>query len=135
MRLLRLAWVLFTNGTAVYLLYGGTEQVALLNHLLEQDNKNKALWFHFALRVTIPILGILLEFFGSRFAKWVNVGYLVFVRTLFFAVGICTWPDHHGLIYLFVGLLALAFGSVSWLLYRRPRSAPAVSRNSSFGAV
>ena len=102
-------------------------QVALLNHLLEQDNKNKALWFHFALKVTIPILGILLEFLGSRFAKCVNVGYLVFEGTVFSAVGIWTWPDHHGLIYLFLGLLALAFAAVSWLLYRRPRSAPLVS--------
>ena len=93
----------------------------------EQDNKNKALWFHFALKVTIPILGILLEFLGSRFAKWVNVGYLVFVGTVFSAVGIWTWPDHHGLIYLFLGLLALAFAGVSWLLYRRPRLAPLVS--------
>ena len=127
MRILRSAWVLFTNGLAVYLLYGSTGQVALLNHLLEQDNKNKALWFHFALKVTIPILGILLEFLGSRFAKWVNVGYLVFVGTVFSAIGIWTWPDHHGLIYLFLGLLALAFAAVSWLLYRKPPSARAVS--------
>ncbi len=88
MRILRSTWILFTNGLAVYLLYGSTGQVALLNHLLEQDNKNKALWFHFALRATIPILGILLEFLGSRFAKWVNVGYLALVGIVFSAAGI-----------------------------------------------
>jgi hypothetical protein len=35
MRILRSAWVLFTSGTAIYLLYAGTRQDALLNHLLE----------------------------------------------------------------------------------------------------
>jgi hypothetical protein len=127
MRILRSIWVLFTNGLAVYLLYGSTTQIALLNNLLEQGNKNKAVWFQFALRVTIPILGILLEFLGSRFAKWINIGYLVFVGTVFSAVGIWNWPDHHGLIYLFLGLLALGFAGVSWLLYRTPRRAPDTS--------
>ena len=33
------AWVLFTNGTVSYLLYAGSRQDALLNHLLEQDKR------------------------------------------------------------------------------------------------
>jgi hypothetical protein len=123
-RIVRPTWVLVTNGLAVYILYGSTRRVALLNHLLEQDNK--AVWFHFAVLVTIPILGILLEFLGSRFAKSVNIGYLVFAGTVFSAVGIWTWPDHHGLTYLLLGPSVLAFAAVTWLLYRRPRPAPAV---------
>jgi hypothetical protein len=130
MRRLRSTWVLFTNGTAIYILWGSTRQVALLNHLLEQDNRNKALWFHFALRATIPMLGILLEFLGSRFAKWVNVGYFVFVGVVFSTIGIWAWSDYHARIYLLLGLPALAVAGVSYLLYRRPRSTPAASPTS-----
>jgi hypothetical protein len=130
MRILRSTWVLLTNGTAIYLLCGSTQQVTLLNHLLEQDNRNKALWFHFGLKATIPILGILLEFLGSRFAKWVNVGYFVFVGIVFSTISIWAWSDYHGRIYLLLGLPALGVAGVSYLLYRRPRPTPAASPTS-----
>ena len=58
MRVLRSVWVSLTNGTAIYFMYGGAQQVALLNHLLEQDSRNKSVWFHFVLSAAIPILGI-----------------------------------------------------------------------------
>ena len=50
------------------------------------DNGNGTFWFHFALRAIVPVLGILLEFFGSRFAKWVNVGYFTFVAVVIFGM-------------------------------------------------
>src|SRR3954452_9537137 len=106
MRILRSVWVTFTNGTAIYFMYGVAQQVALLNHLLEQDNRNKSVWFHFALRAGIPILGILLELFGSRLAKWVNIGYFVFVGAIFSAISVGTWPDYHGRVLLLQGLAA-----------------------------
>jgi len=127
MKILRSAWVLFTNGTAIYLLYAGTRQDALLNQLLEQDNLNRGLWFHFALWTTIPVLGIVLEFLGSRFAKWLNLGYFVYFGVVFTGMGILNLPDHHGLIILLFGVLALGVSGVSYLLYRRPRPIPAAS--------
>jgi hypothetical protein len=127
MRILRSAWVLLTNGAAIYLLFGGTRQDALLNHLLEQDNRNSRLWFHFALWATIPVLGIVLEFLGSRFAKWLNLGYFVYFGVVFSGMGILNLPDHHGLISLLFGVVALCVTGVSCLLYRRPRSTPAAS--------
>lgn len=51
-----------------------------------QDNRNRALWFQFALRAIVPILGILFEFIASRFAKWVNVGYFTFVVVVLFGM-------------------------------------------------
>ena len=124
---LRLAWVLLTNGTAVYVLYASTRQDMLLNHLLEQENRNKGLWFHFALWAAIPVLGILLEVYRSRFAKWLNLGYFVYFGIVFSGLGILNLPDHHARISLFFGIVALGFSCVSYLLYRKSNRIPVAS--------
>jgi len=128
---LRLAWVLFTNGTAVYVLYAGTRQDVLLNTLLEQGGRNKALWLHFALWAAIPAVGIVLEVCRSRFAKWLNVGYFVYFGIVFCAMGILNLPDHHALISLLFGIVALIFSTVSYLLYRKRKPTPVVSTVNS----
>jgi hypothetical protein len=125
MRILRSSWVLLTNAIVIYISYSSVKQVALLNHLLEQDSRNKTLWLHFALRATIPFLGILFEFLGWRLAKWVNIGYFLFLGIAYSAAGVWNWPDHHAVIALFFGLAALAVAGLSWLFYRRPHSTPA----------
>jgi predicted membrane channel-forming protein YqfA (hemolysin III family) len=115
---------------AIYFIYGRFQEVALLNHLLEQDNRNKMVWIHFALWTAIPILGILFELVGQRrVAKWLNIGYFVLVGFAFSAIGIVFWSDYHGRIALLPGLAALAVGGMDYLLYRltRPTPAPAVS--------
>ncbi len=122
MRILRSFWVSLTNGAAIYLMYGGAQQVALLNHLLEQDSRNKSVWFHFVLRAAIPILGIVLELLGSRLAKWVNIGYFVFVGAICSAISIWAWSDYHGRILLLQGLAALVVACADYFLYRRTRS-------------
>jgi len=106
---------------AVYVLYAGTRQDVLLNHLLEQENRNKGLWFHFALWAAIPVLGIVLEVCRSRFAKWLNLGYFVYFGVVFSGIGILGLPDHHAFISLFFGIAALSFSGVSYLLYRKPK--------------
>jgi predicted membrane channel-forming protein YqfA (hemolysin III family) len=131
MRALRLVWVLLTNGTAIYVLYTGTRQDVLLNTLLEQENRNKALWFHFALWAAIPVLGIVLEVCRSRFAKWLNLGYFVCFAIVFSAIGILNLPDDHALISLLFGIVALIFSCVSYLLYRKRKPAPIASTVSS----
>jgi hypothetical protein len=124
---LRMLWVLLTNGTAVYVLYAGTRQDALLNTLLEQENRNRTLWFHFALWAAIPVLGIVLEVCRSRFAKWLNLGYFVYFGVVFSAMGILNLPDHHALISVLFGIVALIFSGVSYLLCRKPNSTPIAS--------
>lgn len=121
MRIVRLIWVLIANGTAIYLLYSGARQIALLNHLLEQDSRNREVWFYFALRSAIPILGILLEAVGARLAKWLNVGYFTFAGIVLSAIAILNWSDYHGRVYLLFGLPALAAAVVTYLLYRYAR--------------
>jgi uncharacterized membrane protein HdeD (DUF308 family) len=116
-RTLRLPWIALANGTAIYVQYANTRQHALLNHLLEQDSQNRALWFHFALWAAIPALGIVLEVFHSRFAKWINLGYFTYFGVLFSVMGILNLPDEHAFISLLYGIMALIFGIVSYLLY------------------
>ena len=127
MRALRQTWVLLTNAAAIYILYSDVQQLAALNHLLEQDSRNKILWLHFALKATFPFLGVLFEFLGWRVAKWVNVGYFFLVGIAYTAAGIWNWPDHHAVVALVLGLPALAIAGVNWLLYRRPHPAPTVA--------
>lgn len=129
-RVLRLTWVLLTNGTAVYVLYAGTRQDVLLNHLLEQENRNKGLWFHFALWAAIPVLGIVLEVCRSRFAKWLNLGYFLYFGVVFSGMGILNLPDHHALISVLFGITALSFSGVSYFLYRKPKPIPVASRST-----
>ena len=128
MRILRSVWVSLTNGTAIYLMYGGAQQVALLNHLLEQDSRNKSVWFHFVLRAGIPILGIALELLGSRLAKWMNIGYFVLVGAIFSVVSIWARSDYHGRILLLQGLAALVVACADYFLYSSTRSTLTPSR-------
>ncbi len=120
MKRVRSAWVLLTNGTSIYLLFRGTQQDALLNHLLELESRNRGLWFHFVLWAAIPALGIALELFSSRLAKWVNLGYFAYFGVVFSAMGILNLPDQHALISLVFGILASSVACVNYLLYRRP---------------
>ncbi len=129
MRVLRTIWVALINAAAIYLMYTGARQVAILNQLLEQDERNKRVWLYFSLRITIPILGILLELLSSRLAKWVNVGYFAFAGVVLSAIAVLNWSDYHGRIYLLFGLPALAVSVVTYFLYRpsRPTTAPSAS--------
>ena len=124
-RTLRLAWISLTNGTAIYVQYAGTRQDVLLNRLLEQESRNRGLWFHFALWAAIPVLGIVLEVFHSRFAKWLNLGYFIYFGFLFSAMGVLNLPDHHAIISLVFGIVALSLFGLSYFLYRKPRPIPA----------
>jgi hypothetical protein len=113
---------LITNGLLIGLFYRGTEQVATLNHLLEQDSRNKALWMYFSLRASIPVLGIQLAAFSSRFAKWVNVGLLAYFGVAFLVTGIWNWSEYHGHIFLLLGPLALVVAGFNLFLFRRSKS-------------
>lgn len=130
MRILRSIWVVVTNGTVVFFMYRNTQPVADLNRLLEQANSNRVLWFHFVLWASIPVLGILLEFLGSRFAKWVNLGFFLLVGLLSSYVGIWNWSDYVGRTYLFLALPAFVVAGVNLFLYRRPRTVPDVLKTS-----
>jgi hypothetical protein len=81
---------LLANGMAVFFIYIMTS----LRFYGQYNQKKELFWFYFALMAIVPILGILLEFARSRFAKWVNVGYWTFVVVM--ALGLTFfWDGHH----------------------------------------
>jgi hypothetical protein len=120
MKLSRSIWVLLANGSAVLVIY-----VMTFFRWPGPDNRNRALWFQFALRAIVPILGILLEFVGSRFAKWVNVGYFTFVVVVVFRMNFFL-VSHFNLHRLFNGswVFPLAAACVTYFLYSRWWLAP-----------
>lgn len=124
-RRLRLVWIALANGTAIYVQYAIIRQQAVLNGLLEQEGQNRGLWLSLALWAAIPALGIVLEVFHSRFAKWINLAYYAYFGIVFSATGVLNLPDHHAVIALFYGVVALSFFVVGYLLYRKPKPIPA----------
>jgi hypothetical protein len=124
-RTLRLVWIALANGMAIYVQYANVRQHALLNGLLEQESQNRGLWLSFALWAAIPALGIVLEVFRSRFAKWINLAYFAYFGIVFSVTGVLSLPDHHAIIALFYGIVALSFFVVGYLLYRKPKPIPA----------
>lgn len=123
-RTLRLVWIALANGTAIYVQYVNVRQHAVLHRLLEQESQNGGLWLSFALWAAIPALGIVLEVFHSRFAKWVNLAYFAYFGIVLSAKGVLRLPDHHAVIALFYGVVALIFFVVGYLLYRKPKPIP-----------
>lgn len=124
-RTLRLVWIALANGTAIYVQYANARQHAMLHRLLEQESHNRGLWLSFALWAAIPALGLVLEVFHSRFAKWVNLAYFAYFGIMLSAKGVLSLPDHHAVIALFYGVVALTFFVVGYLLYRKPKPIPA----------
>jgi hypothetical protein len=121
MKISRSIWVLLANGSAVLIIY-----VMTFLGSSGLDNRNRALWIQFALRAIVPILGILLEFVGSRFAKWVNVGYFTFVVVVVFRMNFLSALafniQGHFIYRLWVFPLAAA--GVTYFLYSRWWLAP-----------
>jgi hypothetical protein len=120
MKLSRSIWVFLANGSAVLIIY-----VMTFSRWPGPDNRNRALWFQFALRAIVPILGILLEFVGSRFAKWVNVGYFTFVVAVVFRMNFFL-VSHFNINRLFnrSWVFPLAAACVTYFLYSRWWLAP-----------
>jgi hypothetical protein len=122
MKLSRSIWILLANGSAVFIIYVITMTSLGSSRL---DNRNRVLWFQFALRAIVPILGILLEFVGSRFAKWVNVGYFTFVVVVVFRMNFFL-VSHFNIHRLFnrSWVFPLAAACVTYFLYSRWWLAP-----------
>lgn len=106
MRISRTIWILLANGTAVLGSY-----IASFFRFRALNNQNRAFWFHFALWAIVPILGIVLEFQDSRFARWVNIGYFTIVSAVMFG---CIFLIHTRSRMIFIPLAA---AGVTYLVY------------------
>jgi hypothetical protein len=92
-RAIRLLWVLGVNGAVIWFMYSQKVSGSLV----------------LLLKATVPILGIVVELVGWRFARWVNVGYLALL-SLYWCGGAAYWhsdPFFGVLLIIGVGFLIL----------------------------
>jgi hypothetical protein len=72
----------------------------------------------FSMKAALPVVGIALEFVGSKFARWVNVGYLAASGLFFCEEAIRWWSDpYHGVL-LLVGIGLLTMAGLTEIVYR-----------------
>jgi len=76
------------------------------------------LWASFLVVAAIPVSGAILEVFGSRFAKWINMGFWILLATYYLVGAMLEWSDPFGPLVLIIGITLLIPAGVSYLLYR-----------------
>lgn len=79
-------------------------------------------WLEFLLKATIPCVGIFLDLLGSKFAKWVNVGYFTVLGLFYFEEAVRYWSDSFHGVLLLIGLGLLMLAGLTALTYRLTNS-------------
>jgi hypothetical protein len=117
-RLLRITWVLVTNGMAAYFALYGSADVQRLKGLLVTNQPVGLTWQDYS-RAAVPLIGILLEVFGIALAKYVNIGYFAVLVLVWGTICLYNWHDLHARVYSFLGFfLALLVACADLRLYR-----------------
>lgn len=117
-RLLRIIWVLVTNGIAAYFALHGSADVERLKGLLVTNQPVGLTWQDYS-RAVLPVIGILLEVLGIAVAKYVNIGYFAVLVLLWGTICLYNWHDLHARVYSFLYFfLALLVVFVDLRLYR-----------------
>ena len=116
-RALRVVWVLAANGYIIWLTLA-----RLSGELLSRDAQNIETFVEYVLELFFPVLGIILELVGLKFAKWINIGYLTLAGC--FLLGEAIWwrsdPFFGVLLIMSVGLFILA--GLTEIIYRRTKT-------------
>jgi len=81
------------------------------------------LWTEFLLEALLPTLGVLLELFDLKFARWVNVGYLSLAGFIWLAEAFRWWSDSYHGVLLIVALGLLILAGLTEIIYRSTRNA------------
>jgi hypothetical protein len=99
-RILRVACVLAINSFVIWLTTG-----RLSPELFSPDSPNFEFWLEVILEMVFPALGIVLELLRWKFARWLNVGYLILAGCLWLAEAVWWHSDP-----FFGVLLIMSFG-------------------------
>jgi hypothetical protein len=112
-RVFRSLWILAANGILIRLLFS-----QLFGEPFNRVTQSPELWLEFLLKAIVPVLGIVLELAGWRFARWVNVGYFTLLGFYYCAGAAWWWSDpFHGVL-LIMGLGLLIIAGLTELIYR-----------------
>jgi len=103
-RLLRITWVLVTNGIAAYFALYGSADVHYMQRLkgLLVTNQPVGLTWQDYSRAAAPLLGILLELLGIALAKYVNIGYFAVLVLVWGTICLYNRHDLHAHVYSFL---------------------------------
>ena len=109
----RSLWVLFANGFVVRRIF-----ISFFGDPFNRATVCTKNEIEFVLRAGLPILGMVFELINSRFARWLNVGYLSAFALLCLADAVKNWSDpYHGVLVLMGGAL-LVMAYLTDVIYR-----------------
>jgi hypothetical protein len=118
----RSLWVLFVNGFVVRRIF-----ISFFGDPFNRATVYTKNEIEFVLWAGLPILGMVFELINSRFARWLNVGYLSAFALLYLVDAVNYWSDpYHGVLVLIGGAL-LVMAYITDVIYRltKNRSASA----------
>jgi hypothetical protein len=113
-RAIRIVWVLAANGFVAWFTVR-----RLSGPLLDFKSQNFEVRLEFILEILLPILGIVVELIGWKFAKWMNIGCLTLAACFWLAEAVWWNSDP-----FFGVLLMMSFGwfilaGITEIIYRR----------------
>jgi hypothetical protein len=122
----RSLWVLFANGLVVRMIF-----ISFFGDPFNRATIYTKDEIEFVLQAGLPILGMVFELINSRFARWLNVGYLSAFGLLCLADAVKYWSDsYHGVLVLMGGAL-LVMAYITDVIYRLTKNRRA-SPNRTF---
>jgi uncharacterized membrane protein YqaE (UPF0057 family) len=116
-RIVRFIWVLAANGFVA-----GFTILRLSAALSSRESSDAEVWLDMILEVLVPILGVILEGIGWKFAKWVNVGCLTIAGFFWLAEAIWWHSDPFFGVLLILSLGMLTLAGLTALVYRGTKS-------------
>jgi hypothetical protein len=76
------------------------------------------LWASFLVKAAVPASGVILEILGSKYAKWVNVGFWALAGLYYCAGAAYYLSDAYFGVLLIMGVGLLIHAGINFLLYR-----------------
>jgi hypothetical protein len=113
-RAFRLAWIFAANGSVICF-----SLARLWPAFTSRSATNPEVLLELLLEVLFPVIGIEVELVRWRFAKWVNVGYLVAGGCLWLGEGVYWHSNAFFGVFLIVSLGMFTLASITEIVYRR----------------
>jgi hypothetical protein len=110
-------WVLAANSFVVWVTIN-----RLTGELFSRDSRNFEVWLELILEVLLPILGMIVELVRWKFAKWVNIGYLVLAGCFWLAEAVWWRSDPFFGVLLIMSFGILIIAGLTEVIYRRTRT-------------
>jgi len=86
--------------------------------LSSRESRDFEVWLEVFLEVLLPVLGIILELFRWRFAKWVNIGCLTVAGSFWLVEAVWWHSDSFFGVLLIIGIGLLILAGLTKIVYR-----------------